>query len=127
MKKSVEEIKCSLMISGKPECSLRLRLHCNFRGKLEINQHPSVVIFYNIYNAFTFAHLNSRQNIGSENDVFIPILCRYMKCMVCNTSQRVLCCKCLEPFCGVSYDVNANLEHPKTVYFIHFRNAVFFF
>jgi len=27
-------------------------------------------MLYNIYSAFTFAHLNSRQNIGSENDFF---------------------------------------------------------
>ena len=49
-----------------------------------------------------------------------------MTCMVCNTLQRVLCGKCLEPFCGVPDDVNANLEYHNTIYVIHFKNAVIF-
>ena len=49
-----------------------------------------------------------------------------MNCMVCNTLQRVLCGKCWEPFCGVSYNVNANLEYHNIIYFIYFMNAVVF-
>lgn len=47
-------MKCNSIISGAPECSLRLRLCCYFRGTLEFSQHPSDVILYDIYNAFTF-------------------------------------------------------------------------
>lgn len=44
----------------------------------------------------------------------------------CTASQRVLCGKCWESFCGVSCDVNANLEHHNTIYVIHFKNAFVF-
>jgi hypothetical protein len=100
------------------------RLFCYFRGKLLIKKHLSDVILRNIYNAFTIAHLNSRQNIGFKNDFFHTHTLQIHElygailhkgfCLVSVGNHFVVC------------HVNANLEHHNTVYVIHFKNAFVF-